>query len=249
MTRMDADLNHFFVLVPWCPGGSLDNTGMANRLGNVDEVLRRLRKAYGSRPARRRGRGVDVLVETILSQNTSNRNSGAAYRQLRRRFKTWEAVADAPVEEVERWIRVSGLSRMKAPRIQAILRTVRAERGRISLEFLQRMTAEEAGDYLRKFKGVGPKTVACLLLFAFGMEVFPVDTHIHRIARRLKWIGGKVSAEKAQGILEPAIAPGERYEMHVLLIAHGRETCKAISPACERCVLLDLCPFGKSRGE
>ena len=88
------------------------------------------------------------------------------------------------------------MSRMKAPRIQAILRHVKAERGRISLEFLKRMPAAEAGAYLRKFKGIGPKTVACLLLFAFGMEVFPVDTHIHRIARRLKWIGAKVSAAK-----------------------------------------------------
>jgi endonuclease III len=209
--------------------------------------LARLRKRYGARPARRWGRGVDVLVETILSQNTSNRNSQAAYRQLRRRFKTWEEVAGAPVEEVERWIRTAGLSRMKAPRIQAILRQVKEERGRITLEFLKRMPAAEAGAYLRKFHGIGPKTVACLLLFAFGMAVFPVDTHIHRIARRLKWIGAKVSAEKAHEILEPAIAPADRYEMHVLLIEHGRKTCKAINPACERCVLLELCPYGRQR--
>src|ERR1035437_7800988 len=129
----------------------------------MEETLRRLRTRYGPRTGRRRGNGVDVLVETILSQNTSNRNSQAAYRQLRRRFKTWEAVADAKTEEVERWIRTAGLSRIKAPRIQAILRQVRAERGRITLEFLKRMTPAEAGAYLRRFKGIGPKTVACLL--------------------------------------------------------------------------------------
>jgi endonuclease-3 len=184
-------------------------------------------------------------VETILSQNTSNKNSEAGYRQLRRRFKTWDEVADAPVEEVERWIRVSGLSRIKAPRIQAILRHVREERGRISLEFLKRGTVAEAVEYLRQFKGIGPKTIDCLLLFAFGKPVFPVDTHIHRIARRLKWIGPKVSAEKAHEVLEPAIPAENRYEMHVLLIEHGRKTCKAVNPRCERCVLLELCPFGK----
>lgn len=220
---------------------------MTARVHDVTEVLGRLRKAYGPQPARTWGRGVEVLVETILSQNTSNRNSAAGYRQLRRRFRTWEEVADAPVEEVERWIRVSGLSRIKAPRIQAILRKVREERGRISLEFLKRMPVEEAREYLRGLHGVGPKTVSCVLLFAFGMGVFPVDTHIHRIARRLKWIGAKVSAEKAERILEPAIAERERYEMHVLLIEHGRRTCRAINPACERCVLLELCPYGKAR--
>ena len=223
--------------------------GMIGKLepSQIERVLGLLRARYGPRPARRWGNGVDVLVETILSQNTSNRNSAAAYRQLRRRFKTWEAVAEAPVEEVERWIRVAGLSRMKAPRIQAILRQVRAERGRISLEFLRRMSAEEAGAYLRKFHGIGPKTVACLLLFAFEMPVFPVDTHIHRIAKRLGWIGPKVSAEKAHEILEPAIPAKDRYEMHVLLIDHGRTTCKARGPMCERCVLVDLCPYGKRR--
>src|ERR1043165_5991307 len=102
---------------------------MAARVHHVAEVLARLRVAYGAHPARTWGSGVDVLVETILSQNTSNRNSAAAYRQLRRRFKTWEEVADAPVEEVERWIRTAGLSRMKAPRIHAILRQVRGSGG------------------------------------------------------------------------------------------------------------------------
>jgi endonuclease-3 len=217
------------------------------KVHHVAEVLGRLKGAYGDRPARRWGNGVEVLVETILSQNTSNKNSEAGYRQLRRRFKTWEQVADAPVEEVERWIRVSGLSRIKAPRIQAILRQVRAERGRISLEFLQRMPVADAVAYLKNFKGIGPKTIDCVLLFAFGMGVFPVDTHIHRIARRLKWIGPKVSAEKAHELLEPAIPEPERYAMHVLLIEHGRKTCKAVGPCCERCVLLDLCPYGRTR--
>jgi endonuclease III len=136
----------------------IEKKTMGFAVRNTEAVLKGLRGRYGKREGRRWGNGVEVLVETILSQNTSNRNSEAGYRQLRRRFKTWEAVADAAEEEVERWIRVAGLSRIKAPRIQAILRRVRAERGRITLEFLRRMTAEEAGAYLRKFKGIGPKT-------------------------------------------------------------------------------------------
>jgi endonuclease-3 len=190
---------------------------------------------------------VDVLVDTILSQNTSNKNSDAGYRQLRRRFRSWNQVADALVEEVERHIRIAGLSNQKAPRIQAILRQIKADRGRMDIQHLADMDAQLAYDYLRKFKGVGPKTANCVLLFAFKHAVFPVDTHIHRIARRLKLIGPKTMAEQAHDLLKPMVGPKDRYEMHVLLIEHGRRTCRAINPKCGECVLLDLCPYGRTR--
>jgi endonuclease-3 len=215
----------------------------------MSQILRRLQRAYGRRPWRCWGKGVDVLVGTILSQNTSDRNSDAAYRRLRRRFRSWNQVADADVAEVERHIRVSGLSKQKAPRIQQILREIRADRGKIDLQFLAGPPWDEqaAYDYLRKFKGVGPKTANCVLLFAFKHAVFPVDTHIHRVARRLKLIPAKATAERAHELLKPMIAPKDRYEMHVLLIEHGRKTCRAINPRCGECALLELCPFGKTR--
>ena len=190
-----------------------------------------------------------MLVGTILSQNTSDTNSSAGYRQLRRRFRSWKQVADAPVEEVERHIRISGLSQQKAPRIQQILRQIRDEHGTIDLQFLASPPWDEqsAYDYLTKFKGVGPKTANCVLLFAFGQPVFPVDTHIHRVARRLKLIPTSASAERAHDLLKPMIAPKDRYEMHILLIEHGRKTCRAINPKCGQCPLLEMCPFGKQR--
>src|SRR5688500_15555260 len=151
-------------------------------------ILALLERAYGRRVWRCWGKGVPVLVDTILSQNTSNANSDAGYRQLRRRFRTWSQVAAAPVEDVERHIRVSGLSNQKAPRIQAILRQIKADRGRIDLQHLADMDEQLAYEYLTNFKGVGPKTANCVLLFAFGMGAFPVDTHLHRIARRLNLI-------------------------------------------------------------
>jgi endonuclease-3 len=210
-------------------------------------ILSRLRRAYGPRPWKCWGKGVDVLVDTILSQNTSNANSDAGYRQLRRRFRTWNQVADAPAAEVERHIRVSGLSNQKAPRIQAILRQIKADRGRIDLQHLAAMDEQRAYEYLTSFNGVGPKTANCVLLFAFGMGVFPVDTHIHRIALRLKLIGPKTTAERAHDVLKPMIPPKDRYEMHVQLIEHGRRTCRAINPKCGGCVLLDLCAYGQAR--
>lgn len=206
-----------------------------------------LRHTYGPRPPKIWGKCVDVLVDTILSQNTSNANSAAGYRQLRRRFKSWNQVADAPVEEVERHIRVSGLSRQKAPRIQAILRQIRAEHGKIDLQHLNDLDEQTAYDYLRRFPGVGPKTAHCTLLFAFGMAMFPVDTHIHRIALRVGLVPPKTTADQTAALLTPLIAPADRYETHVLLIDHGRKTCRATNPRCDECPLLRMCPEGKSR--
>src|SRR5205809_1907232 len=215
---------------------------LTNAKRRLRTILDRLRREYGPRPWKCWGKGVDILVDTILSQNTSNANSDAGYRQLRRRFRTWNQVADAPVEEVERHIRVAGLSRRKAPRIQAILRQIKADRGRMDIQHLADTDEQLAYEYLTNFKGVGPKTANCVLLFAFGKAMFPVDTHIHRIAKRLGLISPRASAEQAHELLQPMIAPADRYPLHVLLIEHGRKTCKAINPKCEVCVLRKICP-------
>ncbi|MFI5381702.1 MAG: endonuclease III domain-containing protein [Tepidisphaerales bacterium] len=186
--------------------------------------------------------GVGMLVATILSQHTSDKNSAAAFRQLWRRFRNWNAVANAPVEEIERHIRVSGLSRLKAPRIRSILRAIREEHGKIDIEFLAGWPAGRAMEYLLKFKGVGPKTAACVLLFAFGMAVFPVDTHIHRIAQRLGLVSSRATAEQTQERLLPLIEPRDCHALHIMLIAHARQTCRASSPKCGACVLRRMCP-------
>ncbi len=213
---------------------------------NTQTILARLEKAHGAVRWKCFGKAVDVLVETILSQNTSDANSSAGYRKLRQKFRSWNQVADAPVGEVEDCIRISGLAQTKAPRIQAILREIRRQRGKIDLQFLAEFTPEQANAYLRSFKGVGPKTAQCTLLFSLGMPVFPVDTHIHRIAMRLGLISPSCSADMAHDLLLPMIAPENRYAMHILLITHGRRVCKAQNPQCEWCCLLSMCPHGKN---
>ncbi|MGE5609108.1 MAG: endonuclease III domain-containing protein [Bacillota bacterium] len=213
----------------------------------MKRILELLRRAYGPRPWQRWGNGVDILVGTILSQNTSDTSSAAGFRHLRRQFRSWNQVMNAPVDAVEKAIRISGLSRIKAPRIQNILRQIKEDRGKIDLEFLKDLPPEEAFEYLTRFKGVGPKTANCVLLFSFGMPLFPVDTHIHRIALRLELIPARSTAEQAHDLLAPMIAPEDRYETHVLLITHGRQTCRARNPLCSRCALLPLCPFGQRR--
>lgn len=214
-------------------------------------VQRALRKDFGPRVFKPGGSAVGVLVGTILSQNTSGSNSGEGYRRLRRRFRSWSAAADAPVGQIERCIRVSGLSRIKAGRIRRILRQIRdrSRSRRPSLAFLRDWPDDKAYEYLLGFDGVGPKTAACVLMFAFGKKVFPVDTHIRRIASRLAVIPLTMVPERAQEALAPLISPADRYALHVLLIAHGRAVCRARSPRCGDCSLLPLCPYGKRKAK
>ncbi|MGB9722710.1 MAG: endonuclease III domain-containing protein [Chloroflexia bacterium] len=207
-------------------------------------VHRRLVGLYGEPPRRPKMEPVAALVSTILSQNTSDGNRDRAFARLRERFPTWEAVRDAPVEAVEEAIRPAGLSRMKAPRIQAALRRITEEGGRIALDFLAEMPLSEARAWLSSFPGVGPKTAAIVLLFAFGRPAFPVDTHIYRLGKRLGLLPPNVSRERAHFLLEELLPPETYLTFHLNLIRHGREVCHAQRPACRCCLLLDLCLYG-----
>ncbi len=210
-------------------------------------IHRRLVEHYGEHPRRPRMDPVAELVSTILSQNTNDGNRDRAFARLRERFPTWEAVRDAPVEEVEEAIRPAGLSRIKAPRIQAALRRITEERGKITLDFLAEMPLSEARAWLSSFPGVGPKTAAIVLLFSFGRPAFPVDTHIYRLSQRLGLLPSNVSREKAHLMLEELL-PSETYlTFHLNLIRHGREVCRAQRPDCPRCFLRDLCLYGAQR--
>ncbi len=211
----------------------------------VAAICRRLRKVYGAVEAPRRRPVLDALVRTILSQNTSDVNSLAAFEELERRFDDWDAVRRAPVARIAGAIRTAGLANRKAPRIKAILKKIHAERGETSLEFLGAMPTEEAVEYLTGLDGVGPKTAACVLLFACRKPVLPVDTHVHRVSRRLGLIGARTGAEKAHNELARLVTPRHVLEFHVLVIRHGRTVCSARRPKCEACPLLDLCPAGR----
>ena len=184
---------------------------------------------------------VDELVCTILSQATSDTNRDKGFSALKERYPDWESVMNAPPEEVVETIYSAGLANQKGPRIQAALRYVLEERGRIELDFLAEMPVTEAIKWLTNIKGVGRKTAAIIILFTFGREAFPVDTHVHRITRRLGLIGPKVTAEKAHDILEAMGEPATFYPLHVNLIRHGRETCIARNPHCHRCPILIYC--------
>lgn len=211
----------------------------------VGRVLDALEDRYG-RP--RRSRRLDPLSElilTILSQSTSDTNRDRAFAGLRARFPDWDAAAVAPRTAIEAAIRPGGLARVKSGVISRLLKRLRSERGRLDLDVLKTWPMEEGRRYLTGLHGVGAKTAACVLLFACGHPAFPVDTHIHRIARRLGWIPEKTGAEAAHVLLEPLIPEERRFPAHVNFITLGREFCRPNRPACASCPLSRNCRYAR----
>jgi endonuclease III len=205
----------------------------------------RLRNEYGRPILRPHHAPIDELILTVLSQNTNDRNRDVAYARMRERFASWEEVAHAPLDELEDALRPGGLAPTKAVRIHQILDAI----GDDDLAWLESAPLEEARDYLCELPGVGRKTAACVLLFALGRPDPPVDTHVYRVGSRLGLWPEKASFDLAHDELARLVGddPQDAYEIHVLLIRHGRRTCTARAPACADCPLKRMCPEGRRR--
>jgi endonuclease-3 len=209
---------------------------------SVKQIIKLLSKEYGEKRWHRRQSPIEVLVQTILSQNTSDRNSGRAFEQLLASFGSWEDMADASVGEISHSIKAGGLGEIKARYIKQALEEIRRRRGGFEIGFLGKLPVDEARDWLRQLPGVGMKTASVVLLFSLGMPALPVDTHVSRVTKRLGLIDSKVSIGKAHILLEGLVPLKDIYQFHVLLIEHGRKVCKAQRPRCRECVLGRLCP-------
>jgi endonuclease III len=231
-------------------------------------VLDGLASIYGHPTWGRRLGPTSELILTILTQNSADTNAERAFESLRRAFPStepaesheaghgwgglglapgappdWLAVEQAPLAELVEAIRAGGLAQQKAPRIQAALRLIRAERGDHSLEFLGEMPALEARDWLTRIDGVGRKTASVLLLFSFGTPLMPVDRHVERVGWRVGLIPAKASADDAHELWLAMLEPDQMYEAHVNLITHGRQICHARNPECSRCPLVVRCRY------
>jgi endonuclease III len=207
----------------------------------IRAIRDRLRAEYG-RPLLRAHRApVDELILTVLSQNTNDRNRDVAWGRLRERFDSWEAVRNAPVEELEEAIRPGGLAPTKAVRIKEILEDLDGD----DLAWMETAPLEEARERLVALPGVGRKTAACVLLFSFGRPEVPVDTHVFRVGTRLGLFRPGASFDEAHDTIAKATDPEDAYEVHVSLIRHGRRTCTARAPRCGECPLLRMCPWGQ----
>ena len=210
-------------------------------------LIQNLERAYGVPENRWAGWDpLDMLVATILSQATSDANSGRTFDALTRRFPTWEAALVARESTIADTIRPGGLANQKAAVIRSLLGQVKERHGALDLSFLRAMPAAEAARYLSSFRGVGPKTVACTLLFACGMDVFPLDTHIFRILRRVGLLPAKCSDARAHELMTRAVPAGKFYSFHVNLIRHGRRACRPRDPLCHRCPIVEYCDYGQS---
>ena len=216
--------------------------------GDVRRVLGAMERRFGRPEPTRRIDPLSELILTILSQSTSDTNRDRAFAGLSARFRDWDEAAAAPRAAIEDAIRPGGLARVKSAVIHRLLRTVRADRGALSLDVLRTWPMEEGRTYLLGLHGVGAKTAACVLLFACGHAAFPVDTHIHRIARRLGWIPGKAGADAAHPLLEAAIPPEHRFAAHVNFITLGREFCRPRRPNCASCPVRRDCRFARGGG-
>jgi endonuclease-3 len=202
------------------------------------EVLRRLETCFGRPDWQVEHPPLDELVLTILSQHTSDINCERAFASLRAEFPTWEAVVAASDDAIADAIRAGGLASVKAPRIKMVVSRVLADN---LLEGIERRPLGEAKALLRSLPGVGPKTAACVLLFACRRPALPVDTHVYRVAQRVGLIDGTTNPEDAHETLEALLDPRDVYSFHVNMIQHGRKICRARSPHCATCQIADLC--------
>ena len=208
-------------------------------------VSERLQAVYGIPRCEPSGKPLDELVLTILSQHTSDRNAERAFRSLRERFPSWNAVRDARVQEIAEAIRSGGLADTKAPRIQSIVRAALDDH---ALDDLGQLPLVDAEARLQTLPGVGPKTAACVLLFALGRPALPVDTHVYRVVRRLGLVDERTSPAEVQRELQLRLPPDQVYAFHINLIRHGRTICTARKPCCGACPLNDLCAFARQVG-
>jgi endonuclease-3 len=211
----------------------------------VYAIRDRLRLVYGIPLEVPHGDGLGELVLTVLSQSTNDRNRDVAYLGLRDRFEDWEAVRDAPVDFIEEAIRPGGISKVKSARIKAILEVVTATGpvvGSLSIDWLREASVPGAQEYLCSLPGVGRKTAACVLLFAYGMADVPVDTHVSRVGTRLGLFRGGAPFEELHDTMLALTPRGQEWELHLNLLRHGRRTCFAQRPACGVCALRRMCP-------
>ena len=191
---------------------------------------------------------LDALVRTVLSQSTSDVNSGRAFEALKAAFPTWAQAFAAGPKAVEAAIHSGGLARQKSRRIVKLLGWVRERFGAFDLSAVHDMPTEEVFATLLPLDGIGVKTIAVMLLFACGRDCFAVDTHVHRIVRRVGLVLATASAERTFHLMAPLVPKGKALSFHLNLLALGRTLCRPTAPRCPECPLRRLCDYA-TRGE
>jgi endonuclease III len=213
---------------------------MTNKIG---EIIMQLREEFpGLDPRPSKADPLDILIATMLSQNTTDKTSYIAFRNLKERFKDWDEVMNAPIAKIRSAIRVCGLTNQKSASIKKLLKQMKSKYGKLSLDFIRKMNNDEIYAELLQYGGVGVKTISCVLAFGLGRDVFPVDTHVHRLSNRLG-IAKASTPDKTFEQLKDVVPEGRKFLLHTLLIRFGRKICRSQNPLCAKCRLYDLCGF------
>lgn len=219
-----------------------DAASLEERRAIYEAIAPLLEEEYGRKPQKRHD-GMDELISCILSQNTTDANRDRGFDALKDRYDSWAEVHHAPQDELVDTIRSAGLANSKASYIQGSLAQINDLRGEYNIDFLEEMPVPEAKKWLQDLPGVGPKTAAIVLCFAFNRPAFPVDTHVHRVGKRIGLLPPKISANKAHDYIEDVVPQSEFYSFHLQLIYHGRAICKARSPRCDDCPIAQHCQY------
>lgn len=222
----------------------MGNNNITDKISLVHQALLR---CHGIPALKKYPRVLDALIETVLSQNTSDINSHRAFLSLKKKYPSWSSATSARPQSIEKAIKSGGLAGIKSRRILKLLKLIAEEQGRVSLEHLKKLSPGQAYRKLLAYDGVGPKTAACTLLFGAGMPVFPVDTHVYRVCQRLGCVLVKENAENFQERIGPFIPPEQVFNLHINLIGHGRQVCHPRRPGCRDCCLRIYCDYQKGR--
>lgn len=212
----------------------------------VRKIAAALERRFGTPKVRRRGDLIGSFVLTTLSQHTSDVNAARAFDVLKGKFPEWSDVAGATPRQIANAIRSAGLANQKSGRIRDFVRWVKATFGDYDLSPIRKMPTDEIVELLTSVKGIGIKTVSVVLLFSLGRDVFPVDTHVHRICRRVGLVPDKVTAERTHHLMAPLVPKGKSLSLHVNLLKLGRTICHARGPKCPECPANRLCRFAKA---
>jgi endonuclease-3 len=218
------------------------NTAVKSKIKSIDKLLE---KMYGIRVQNKFSNPTDELILTVLSQNTNDNNRDKAFKALKDKYPGWKHVANARTSSIARAIKVGGLANIKSKRIKKILKQIGKDSPIYSLNSLKELSDSKAWEYLTGFDGVGPKTASCVMMFSFGRNFMPVDTHVFRVGKRLGIIPGNLNADKSHDLFRKANLNISLYQLHLNMIRHGREKCRPRNPKCDGCILRQKCNYYK----
>ena len=212
---------------------------------DLNWLYKRLAQYYGNPDKQVMKDKTLLLIKTVLSQNTNDKNRDRAMNNLMKKYESPDQILEADKDEIYQAIKVAGLGNTKSERIKKILSIIKERNKDFSLDFLEKMNLEEARQWLLELPGVGFKTASVLLNFGFNKEAFPVDTHCQRVLKRLGVVEEKMKPADISKYMEERIEEGKAYRFHVNIIEHGRQVCKAPEPLCDECFLTGRCKYYK----